>query len=143
MVRKISDGGAVYHEPPYTEEEQMALYRSSAMGPGAKFTSLRSVTAAKPGTPSGPAAKPDASRARHEKIWRPGEPQIVDYMGFWITVSGLGRVEDAGKPASGRFTWAIRRYDQEKIMARGASDHEISAHMDARRAVHETIERGE
>ena len=27
MVRKISDQGTVYHEPPYTEAEQMELYR--------------------------------------------------------------------------------------------------------------------
>ena len=27
MVRKISDQGGVYHEPPYTEAEQMEMYR--------------------------------------------------------------------------------------------------------------------
>ena len=27
MVRKISDQGTVYHEPPYTEAEQMEMYR--------------------------------------------------------------------------------------------------------------------
>jgi hypothetical protein len=141
MVRKYTDGGYPYDEPPYTEEELMALYRSSALGPGSRISVIRP----KPSTPAAadPAAKPDANRARHEKIWRPGEPQKVDYMGFWITVSGPRRVEEAGKPASGRFTWAIRRYRQKKIMARGASDDEYGAHMDARRAVHETIERGE
>lgn len=38
MVRKISDSGGVYHEPPYTEEEQMALYKSFDMKPGASFS---------------------------------------------------------------------------------------------------------
>jgi hypothetical protein len=27
MVRKISDKGGVYHEPPYTEEEEADFYR--------------------------------------------------------------------------------------------------------------------
>lgn len=38
MVRKINKDGIVYHEPPYTEEEQMALYKSFDMKPGASFS---------------------------------------------------------------------------------------------------------
>jgi hypothetical protein len=67
----------------------------------------------------------------------------VDYMGFWIAVRGLRLVEGAGKPVVGRFIWAIRRHGRKKIVARGVSDHEISAHTDAFRAVHELLERGE
>jgi len=27
MVRKVAENGTFYHEPPYTEEEELALYR--------------------------------------------------------------------------------------------------------------------
>jgi hypothetical protein len=27
MVRKTAENGSFYHEPPYTEEEELALYR--------------------------------------------------------------------------------------------------------------------
>jgi hypothetical protein len=38
MVRVVNEDGSVFHEPPYTEEEEMELYRSSAMGPRSSFT---------------------------------------------------------------------------------------------------------
>jgi hypothetical protein len=34
MVRRTADNGAVWHEPPYTWEEEQALYRGMAMQPG-------------------------------------------------------------------------------------------------------------
>lgn len=37
MVRKISDKGGVYHEPPYTEEEELELYRRMDAGPFARI----------------------------------------------------------------------------------------------------------
>ncbi len=33
MVTRISEGGAVYYEPPYTEEEEADFYRAVADGP--------------------------------------------------------------------------------------------------------------
>ena len=30
MVRKVADNGTFYHEPPYTDEEEMELYRQMA-----------------------------------------------------------------------------------------------------------------
>lgn len=34
MVRKLCDDGIhYYHEPPYTEEEEMAMYKAFAGGP--------------------------------------------------------------------------------------------------------------
>jgi hypothetical protein len=51
MVRRVDKFGSVYHEPPYTEEEQMELYRSMAMGPHSSFT-----------RPTGPAKKPDLAK---------------------------------------------------------------------------------
>jgi hypothetical protein len=47
------------------------------------------------------------------EVWRP-QKMKVDYMGFWITVSGLRVIEDAGKPVFGRFTWAIRRHGKKR-----------------------------
>ena len=33
MVRKVAENGAVYHEPPYTWEEEQDFYRRIAGGP--------------------------------------------------------------------------------------------------------------
>jgi hypothetical protein len=33
MVRKRAENGSFYHEPPYTEEEELDLYRRMASGP--------------------------------------------------------------------------------------------------------------
>jgi hypothetical protein len=33
MVRKIAENGSFYHEPPYTEEEELDLYCRMAGGP--------------------------------------------------------------------------------------------------------------
>jgi hypothetical protein len=33
MVRKISENGGIYEEPPYTEEEEDEFYRRQAAGP--------------------------------------------------------------------------------------------------------------
>ena len=35
MVRRTADNGAVWHEPPYTWEEEQEIYRGMAMQPGA------------------------------------------------------------------------------------------------------------
>jgi hypothetical protein len=37
MVKKVAENGSFYHEPPYTEEEELALYRH-----GPSFTVLHS-----------------------------------------------------------------------------------------------------
>jgi hypothetical protein len=37
MVRMVSDEGGIWHEPPYTEEEEMELYRLATYKPGATF----------------------------------------------------------------------------------------------------------
>ena len=34
MVRKRSENGGYYHEPPYTWEEEMALYKMADYGDG-------------------------------------------------------------------------------------------------------------
>ena len=47
MVRRRAENGTYYHEPPYTEEEELALYRMMGAGP---FTILRQ---------SPPAASPE------------------------------------------------------------------------------------
>lgn len=33
MVRKMAENGTYYHEPPYTEEEDLDFYRRVANGP--------------------------------------------------------------------------------------------------------------
>jgi len=33
MVRKRAENGSYYHEPPYTWEEEMALYKAMVYGP--------------------------------------------------------------------------------------------------------------
>ena len=33
MVRKVAENGTFYHEPPYTEEEELDLYRRLDHGP--------------------------------------------------------------------------------------------------------------
>jgi len=38
LGRKNCDFGFEYHEPPYTEEEQMAFYKSSSMTAQSSFT---------------------------------------------------------------------------------------------------------
>jgi len=45
MVRKVAENGTFYHEPPYTEEEELRLYRH---GPAFKILH-----------PSPPAAAPE------------------------------------------------------------------------------------
>ena len=30
MVRKLAENGTYYHEPPYTEDEELALYAAAA-----------------------------------------------------------------------------------------------------------------
>ncbi len=57
MVRKISDQGGVYHEPPYTEEEELELYRQ--MG-GVRAFTRRAPAAANP-APSPQDPPPSAS----------------------------------------------------------------------------------
>ena len=37
MVRKMSDTGGYYHEPPYTEAEEDELYRRMDAGPFARI----------------------------------------------------------------------------------------------------------
>jgi hypothetical protein len=39
MVRKLSENGLPYHEPPYTEDEIIELSKSAAMRNGATFSS--------------------------------------------------------------------------------------------------------
>ena len=34
MVRKRAENGSCYHEPPYTREEEMALYKMADYGNG-------------------------------------------------------------------------------------------------------------
>jgi hypothetical protein len=41
MVTKISDNGGVYHEPPYTEEEEAGFYRRMGGWPVIFFISPR------------------------------------------------------------------------------------------------------
>jgi hypothetical protein len=33
MVRKMAENGSYYHEPPYTEEEELEIYRRMNAGP--------------------------------------------------------------------------------------------------------------
>ncbi len=33
MVRKMVENGSYYHEPPYSEEEELEIYRRIAAGP--------------------------------------------------------------------------------------------------------------
>jgi hypothetical protein len=33
MVTKVAENGTLYREPPYTEEEELELYRAMASGP--------------------------------------------------------------------------------------------------------------
>jgi hypothetical protein len=33
MVRKMAENGSFYHEPPYTEEEELEIYRRMNAGP--------------------------------------------------------------------------------------------------------------
>ena len=33
MVRKVAENGSFYHEPPYTEEEELEIYRRMNAGP--------------------------------------------------------------------------------------------------------------
>lgn len=54
MVRKISDDGLVYHEPPYTKEEQADFY--GRIGNGA-------VTVVHPPPAPQPKPKPGAKRS--------------------------------------------------------------------------------
>jgi hypothetical protein len=54
MVRVVNPDGSWFEEPPYTEEEQLEMYRSSAMGPRSSFT--------RPAGPTKPAEKkPEAN----------------------------------------------------------------------------------
>ena len=51
MVRRTGDDGAVWHEPPYTWEEEQELYRGMAMQPGATILQAPRVVAV-PSEPS-------------------------------------------------------------------------------------------
>jgi hypothetical protein len=53
MVRKRAENSSYYHEPPYTEEEELDFYRRIANGP---FTILH-------GTPRPPAEKPPPQKS--------------------------------------------------------------------------------
>ena len=57
MVRRTGDDGGVWHEPPYTWEEEQELYRGMAMQPGA--TILHAPRPAPPSEPS-PGSLPPA-----------------------------------------------------------------------------------
>ena len=48
MVRKTAENGTFYHEPPYTEEEELEIYRRMNAGP---FTILHPSPAAAPDHP--------------------------------------------------------------------------------------------
>lgn len=37
MVKRIDDKGGIYHEPPYTWEEEQELYRIMSPQPGAQY----------------------------------------------------------------------------------------------------------
>jgi len=56
MVRKRAENGTFYHHPPYTWEEEQALYKSACAGP---FTVLRGPGPAKPQVQAHPQPKPD------------------------------------------------------------------------------------
>ena len=46
MVRRTGEDGGVWHEPPYTWEEEQALYRGMAMQPGSTILHASRVVAA-------------------------------------------------------------------------------------------------
>jgi hypothetical protein len=48
MVKRITDNGTVYHEPPYTKEEEIDFYRRMSGGP---ITVLRGAPSPQPQTP--------------------------------------------------------------------------------------------
>ena len=58
MVRRVSKQGGVWHEPPYTEEEEAAFYRA-AVGEG-PFTFLHS--GGEQPSPPAPVEKPQPPR---------------------------------------------------------------------------------
>ena len=58
MVRKATENGGFYHEPPYTEEEELALYRH---GPAFKILHPSRPPAAAPAHPpqKSPSRRPE------------------------------------------------------------------------------------
>ena len=60
MVARRTDKGHIFHEPPYTEEEEMAAYRAMAGGPVAMTSVTRPSNATPPVSKTGdrPPAKP-------------------------------------------------------------------------------------
>lgn len=67
MVRKINEDGYVYHEPPYTEAEQMEMYRAMSLRPGATIT--------RPNGQPAPQAAPKPQAARPAAGKRPRAPK--------------------------------------------------------------------
>jgi hypothetical protein len=60
MVRRTADNGAVWHEPPYTWEEEQELYRGMALQSGATILHAPRPGATswpRPGSPSPAPAK--------------------------------------------------------------------------------------
>jgi hypothetical protein len=63
MVRRFDKYGTPYDEPPYTEKEQMEMYRSMSMGPRSSFTRPVHPPAAEAARPT----KPRRPRGRGPK----------------------------------------------------------------------------
>jgi hypothetical protein len=64
MVRKVAENGTFYHEPPYTEEEEMRLYRH---GPAFTFVHPSRAPAAAPERPL-PKAPPPTERGPRRPV---------------------------------------------------------------------------
>jgi len=62
MVRKLCDDGvSYYHEPPYTEEEEMEFYRRVGGGPVSILHAPKHEAPTSPKSPPPPQAKPHRS----------------------------------------------------------------------------------
>jgi len=61
MVRKRADNGSYYHEPPYTWEEEMAIYKGMDIdGPATILHGRSPPASAAPPRPPGSRRKPEA-----------------------------------------------------------------------------------
>jgi hypothetical protein len=65
MVRKRAENGTFYREPPYTEEEELEIYRRMASGP---FKILRQ---------SRPPSAPDQTPSKRKAELQPDEKEII------------------------------------------------------------------
>lgn len=62
MVRKTDKLGGTYHEPPYTTEEEMELYKRMGSGPKTIHRGARSTDPPKDPEPVAETAQPQAKK---------------------------------------------------------------------------------